>query len=345
MKNQFGGKITPALERIYSNSNHWDGKKFLNLEATGMDINIRTLPQLLYKQIFQRQGRSPSQQLPVLPFDKKNFLAGTEKAKFVWYGHSVLLLRINNITVLVDPMLGPNAAPISPFSVPRFSSDTLKIIDELPPIDLMLLSHDHYDHLDYQSILRLIPKVGRYFVALGVGRHLESWGIDSKKIKEFDWWDDKIFGDINITFTPTRHFAGRGLSDRSKSLWGGWTFRTNTENIYFSGDSGYGEHFKEVGAKLGPFDFAFMECGQYDKYWHQIHMYPEESVLAALDAQAKVIMPVHWAGFALSLHPWKEPVERFIADAYRLGIPTCTPNLGALIELGSTPENKWWEQF
>lgn len=226
-----------------------------------MDISLASLPKLLYKQIFDRKGREPKAKLPILPFDRNAFLTPSDKAKFVWYGHSVVLMRMNNKTILIDPMLGNDTSPIAPFATKRFSENALNVIDDFPEIDLLILTHDHYDHLDLDSIEKLKPKVKQYFVALGVERHLVKWGIPEAKITEFDWWDMQTFADISITFTPTRHFSGRGLTDRAKSLWGGWAFKTETENIWFSGDSGYGEHFKTVGEKLGPFDFAFMECG------------------------------------------------------------------------------------
>jgi len=330
----------------YARSKNWDGKKFVNQEETKMDVTLLTLPKILYKQFCQREGRSPKKDLPVLPFNKKDFLAPSGNSRFIWYGHSALLMRINNKTILIDPMFGPNAAPVAPFAIKRFSADTLAIIDELPPIDLLLLTHDHYDHLDYDSIQKLVPKVKQYYVALGTARHLIKWGVAAAAIQEFDWWDEKLFDDIQVTFTPGRHFSGRGLSDRGKSLWGGWAFKTAGENIYFSGDGGYGEHFKTVGEKLGPFDLGFMECGQYNAYWHQIHMYPEEAVQAAIDAKVKRIMPVHWAGFPLSLHTWKEPVERFTAAAEKNNMDVIIPRLGELISVdGNRNEERWWEGY
>ena len=285
MIKQFGGKITKNLEERYSQSKQWDVKNFVNLEESTMDISPLKLPKLLYKQFFEKKGRQPEEQLPILPFDQAAFLSPSEKVKFIWYGHSVVLMRMANKTILIDPMLGPNAGPISPFPIKRFSDNTLDFITDFPHIDLVLFTHDHYDHMDLESIKLLIPKVKEYYVALGCSRHLEKWGVSKEKIKEFDWWDASNFEGIDITFTPTRHFSGRGLTDRAKSLWGGWALKTEQENIYFSGDSGYGKHFKDVGAKLGPFDFAFMECGQYNENWSLIHMFPEESVQAAHDAE------------------------------------------------------------
>jgi L-ascorbate metabolism protein UlaG (beta-lactamase superfamily) len=251
-------------------------------------------------------------------------------------------MRLDNKTILIDPMFGSNAAPIAPFSVQRFSQNTLELNDEFPEIDLVLISHDHYDHLDYDSIQKLKSKTKHFYVALGVKRHLVSWGIPENTITEFDWWDENPFDGIQITFTPTRHFSGRGLTDRAKSLWGGWALKTAKENIWFSGDSGYGEHFKEIGKRLGPFDFAFMECGQYNENWHQIHMYPEESVQAAIDAKVKNMMPVHWAGFALAQHTWTEPVERFTQEATAKKLNYCLPKIGQLFDSNHSITARWW---
>ncbi|MCL4170730.1 UNVERIFIED_CONTAM: hypothetical protein GTU68_010107 [Idotea baltica] len=206
----------------------------------------------------------------------------------------------------------------------------------------MLLTHDHYDHLDLDSLEKLTPKVSQYYVALGCARHLIKWGVEEGKIKEFDWWDAQDFEGINITFTPTRHFSGRGLKDRAKSLWGGWVFKTAEERIYFSGDGGYGEHFKEVGERLGPFDFGIMECGQYNENWHQIHMYPEEAIQATLDAQVAKVMAVHWAGFSLAQHSWKEPIERFTKAAEEKGIPVLTPFIGEQFLYTDSTQENWW---
>lgn len=345
MTKQFGGKVSKTWEGRYGQSEHWDGKRFVNLEETGMSIGPLQLPKLLYKQFFEKKGREPDGPLPIEAFDETSFLAPSDQMRFVWYGHSTLLLRMANKTILIDPMFGPNAGPISPFPIKRFSKNTLTLIEDLPEIDLVLLTHDHYDHLDLESIERLMPKVNQYYVALGCARHLVSWGISQQKIRECDWWNTLSFEGISITFTPTRHFSGRGLTDRAKSLWGGWALKTETENIYFSGDSGYGEHFKEVGRKLGPFDFAFMECGQYNAHWHQIHMFPEESVQAAQDAGAKRIMPVHWAGFALAQHSWTDPVVRFSKKADEQKVPYIHPLLGEVVDYRSYVGTEWWESY
>lgn len=347
MRKQFGGNITKALEQHYSKSKFWNGKKFVNLENTKMEINFQTLPKLIYKQLYERKFREPTQKLPVVPFNKTAFLAPSVTSKFIWYGHSAIKMRIQNKTILIDPMLGPNASPIAPFATKRFSSNTLQLIDDFQTIDAIFLSHDHYDHIDLASIQKLIPKTKHFYTALGLGRHLMHWGVEANKITELDWWQEETFDDIKITFTPSRHFSGRGLTDRAKSLWGGWAFKTETETVYFSGDGGYGNHFKEIGQKLGPIDIGFVECGQYNENWHQIHMYPEESVQVSKDANIKKIIPVHWGGFALALHSWKEPIERFVKETEIQQIEYFTPLLGEIFDTQSnlTPENHWWKNF
>ena len=345
MRKQFGAKPKKRDLERYSKSENWRGGRFLNLEKTGMSLNIQDIPKLLYKQFCEKAGREPERPIPIVPFDKSDFLKDSERTRMIWYGHSVLLFRINNQTILIDPMFGNNAAPISPFSITRFSKNVLNIIDDLPEIDLALISHDHYDHLDYNSINKIGSKVRNFGVALGVSRHLQKWNIAPEKIREFDWWDKVNFEGIEITFSPTRHFSGRGLQDRAKSLWGGWSFKTNHENIWFSGDSGYGEHFKEIGERLGPFDLGIMECGQYNEKWHQIHMFPEESIEAALDAKAKKIMAVHWAGFALAQHHWKDPIERFLFKAEKEDIPMLKPKPGEIFDVATKHSRNWWEDF
>jgi len=343
---QFGGKLTKALEQQYKQSENWNNGCFQNLENTALSGNLLDFPRIIYKQLSNKNDRKPKQPLPVIPFDKVEFLAPSKKSKFIWYGHSVVLMRLENKTLLIDPMLGPDTTPIAPISTKRFSENTLNLVDQFPEIDLMMLTHDHYDHLDYASIQKLKHKTKRYFVSIGVKRHLVCWGVAPDLITEFDWWGTESFENIDITFTPTRHFSGRGLTDRSKTLWGGWAFKTLNENIWFSGDGGYGKHFEEVGKRLGPFDFGFMECGQYNLDWHSVHLFPGEAIQAALDAGVKKVMPVHWAGFALSYqHTWKEPPTVFTNAAVEKQIDYVLPPLGKMFNIASVMQDKWWTTF
>jgi len=340
---QFGGRATREWKQKYKRSENWSGGSFQNLEETSLNDGLWKLPVIIYKQLTHTTNREPAKPLPVVPFAKSDFLAPADRAKFIWYGHSVVLMRMAGLNVLIDPMLGPDTTPIAPVPTKRFSENTLDLIDEFPDLDLVLITHDHYDHLDFASIQKLKHKTKRYFVALGVKRHLVSWGVEADLITEFDWWDSKEMEGIKITFTPTRHFSGRGLTDRQKTLWGGWAFKTTHENIWFSGDGGYGEHFKEVRKRLGPFDFGFMECGQYNDDWRPIHLFPDEAVQAAIDAGVKKAMPVHWAGFALSYqHTWLEPGEKFVEAAIDQKFNYALPLLGQLFDVNTVVQEKWW---
>jgi L-ascorbate metabolism protein UlaG (beta-lactamase superfamily) len=345
MKNfnlQFGGKVSKELENQYEQSENWRDGKFQNLEKTDMDISLGKIPGVIYKQL-TKEGQKPKANLPIIPFDEPAFLAPSDKAKFIWYAHSVVLMRMNEKTILIDPMLGANTTPIAPFPNKRFSENSLALIDSFPEIDLILLTHDHYDHLDFDSIQKLKHKCKKYYVALGLKRHLIRWGVDGDLITEFDWFNDQVFEGIRITFTPTRHFSGRGLSDRAKCLWGGWVFKTEEENIWFSGDGGYGDHFKEIGDQFGPFDFAFMECGQYNDDWRPIHMFPDESVQAALDAKVMKGMPVHWGGFSLSYqHTWAEPAEDFVKFSKEKSFDYLLPEIGQLFSYTDIIQEQWW---
>lgn len=343
---QFGGKLSSDLLERYSKSPNWQRGSFQNPVVTTMNIGFKDVPGLMKKQVVGRKNRAPGIKIPIIPLDRSKFDADDGQTRLVWYGHSVALLRVAGKNILIDPMFGPDASPIGPINTRRFSDKSLEIIDQLPEIDLLLQTHDHYDHLDYQSILRLKSKVKNYWVGLGIGRHLEKWGVNPKLIQEFDWWQEATLDEIRITYTPSRHFSGRGTSDRAKSLWGGWAIKSEVHNLYWSGDGGYGPHFKEIGERLGPFDLGFMECGQYNELWHQIHMYPEEAVWAAMDTICKTAMPVHWAGFTLALHHWQEPVNRFVVEAEKKNQPILIPQIGEVVDLRDTPPLlPWWNEY
>ena len=221
----------------------------------------------------------------------------------------------------------------------------MDILKDLPKIDAVVLTHDHYDHLDFQSIRLLKELVNCFLVPLGVGRHLKHWDIDKSQITEFDWWQERNFFDLDFVFTPARHFSGRGILDRTKSLWGGWVIKSSKHNIYWSGDGGYADHFKLIGERFGPFDWGFIECGQYNERWHQIHMYPEEAVKAAEDAKVHKAIPVHWGAFSLALHHWKDPILRFDAEAKKRRQSYLAPKPGQLMIMTTESTEKWWEPY
>lgn len=342
---QFGGRLKKKHRLAYARSKHWNGKRFENLIETSMDMKPKDMPGLIKAQFTDRKVREPEQPIPIIPFDEKKWNSEPEKPKFIWYGHSVGLLRIGGKNLLIDPMFGDDTSPIAPMKTKRFSENSLDVVDALPRIDAVLYTHDHYDHIDLQSVKKLMPKVDYWFVGLGIGRHLERWKIPSSKIMEFDWWQEFEFEGVKIAYTPSRHFTGRGPFDRAQSLWGGWVLITENHRIYWTGDGGYGPHFKEVGEKYGPFDWGFMENGQYNELWHAIHMYPEEAVQAANDAKVNMAVPVHWGGFALALHPWKESIQRFSTEALARNQRISTPQIGEIVIFGDEPFTNWWESL
>lgn len=246
---------------------------------------------------------------------------------------------------MTDPIFY-NASPVPGFVRPYKMTNRPQIKD-LPNIDAVLISHDHYDHLDYEAIQEMENKVKHFYVPLGVKAHLQRWGVSDDKITEFDWYESTQIGDVKLILTPSRHFSGRGLTNRNSTLWASWVVKSPQISLFFSGDSGYGKHYKEIGKRFGPFDVALMEDGQYNERWPDIHMMPEQSVQASIDLKAKHVLPVHWGKYNLSLHKWKEPIQRFLAEADKNNIITLTPKIGQQFTLESPPtpqtQGKWWK--
>lgn len=326
------------LERI-KNSPNYKNDNFVNLIETKLGSfseMMATLPDFLFG-----KNLSPKDTLPV-KYNLNNTLPTNNTCYITWYGHSSFLIEIEGKRILIDPMFSNHPSPIG-FGSARFLNKKEIPLQQLTNIDMVIISHDHYDHLDYKTIQQLKPNVGHFYTALGVGSHLKKWGIDESKITELDWWDSATFQNINLVACPARHFSGRGITDRNKTQWASWIIKSNHTNIYFSGDGGYGPHFKEIGEKFGPFDFAMLECGQYNEAWKDIHMMPEESVQAGIDVQAKLMMPIHWGAFPLSVHPWKDPIERFTKKAKSQKIKYITPYIGERFLLGQQwPIDEWW---
>ncbi len=292
------------------------------------------------------EKRTPKKPLPEIKPDLNEFLKPCSDLKVIWFGHSTFLLNLLGKIILVDPVFSNNAAPVT-FFAKRFQPPVLKL-QELPEIDYMIISHDHYDHLDKETMKFFAKKKSktRILTALGVGNHLTKWGIKRELISEFDWWEGTKLDDIEFIATPAQHFSGRTLRDRNKTLWSSWVIKTANHSIYFSGDSGYDIHFKEIGDKYGPFDIAFMENGQYNQKWRAVHSLPEESVQAYFDLKAKRFFPVHWGMFVLSLHSWREPVDELLRLSKEREVNIVTPILGEIVTVNDNYKNKiWWSNL
>lgn len=342
---QFGAKPQGArLLKIEKSPNYHKGK-FINLHPVKDKFSFPDYFKFFPKLIKGNPESSPDFILPVVKRSiKKMEDIPDTLTSITWFGHSAFFLKVEGVTILLDPMLGDVPAPAPFLGRSRFNRNLPIQIEDLPPIDAVLLSHDHYDHLDYGTIIRLKEKVAHYFVPLGLGAHLEKWGVPENKITETDWWDKTEFNGLTFVSTPAQHFSGRGLGDKMKTLWSSWVIIGQKSRIFFNGDSGYFDGYKEIGEKYGPFDITLMECGQYSELWAELHSFPEQTAQAHIDLKGKVLFPIHWGAFAMStLHAWDEPVERISKIAAERNIKLTTPMIGEEVILNTyMPNSEWW---
>jgi L-ascorbate metabolism protein UlaG (beta-lactamase superfamily) len=345
---QFGEKADRDQQKQFRQSPQHRQGKFANIGDVKMEMSGDKFWAMIKEQFNTHPNATPAKSPEIMPMDSANLANYKGDFRLFWFGHSSFLIQTNGKNILIDPMLGPSASPVPLVGVKRFNKKLPINIEKLPNIDLVLISHDHYDHLDYGTVIKLKDKTKAFYAPLGVGAHLKSWGVEPNRIKELDWWEEARYENINLACTPAQHFSGRGkwFSDQATTLWCSWVIQTPEKNIFFSGDSGYGDHFKAIGDKYGPFDLALMECGQYNKLWHEIHMMPEETILAGRDVQAQRVMPIHWGAFRLAMHDWLDPIERASAKASEIGLPLITPQIGEPLILNgqATRTVQWWKQ-
>lgn len=318
-------------EGKFKNYNDWEQPSFGEYFTTTWDF------------IFGGDQRTPDTLLPRKAVDLRHFTnTGRDQLNVTWLGHSSLMINIDGYKIITDPVFEKS---VSFFGPSRYNGDVPVDTTQLPQVDVVIISHNHYDHLNKSSIEILNNKTGKFIVPLAVGAELEECGVPREKIVELDWWEEyKVDEQLMIVATPAQHFSGRGLTDRDETLWASWVVKAPIHTIYFSGDSGYFETFKKIGKKYGPFDMTFLETGAYNEKWHHIHMFPEETVQAHLDLGGKILHPIHWATFNLSLHSWYDPMERLIKAADSLAVTTATPIVGETTIYGEyIPTNNWWE--
>ena len=293
-----------------------------------------------------KEGTVPVDPIPVRPLARAQLEALDPAANHVIrLGHSSHLLKLRGRYWLIDPVFSERVSPLQWLGPKRFHAPPLTL-EQLPPIEGLILSHDHYDHLDAVAIEALRERVQRYFVPLGVGTRLQEMGVPAERIEEFDWWQRSRHAEVELVAAPAQHFSGRGLWDRDRTLWASWVIQSGAQRIYYSGDSGYFPGFKQIGERLGGFDIALMENGAYDSYWPSVHMTPEETIEAFKDLNAKLLYVVHNSTFDMAFHTWRDPLDRVSALALREGLPLATPEIGEVLTLGQPRVNVlWWKNL
>jgi len=312
---------------------------------------LRFLAKVLWDFTFNKPADTvPAVAPDVLPLTRADLEAAPDRSLFR-LGHSTVLLKLRGGFWITDPVFAERASPFRWMGPKRFHAPPIAL-DDLPPLRGVLLSHDHYDHLDRDAVLRLSDKAEVFLAPLGVGDRLVAWGVPEAKVRQFDWWQETQVDGIRLVATPTQHFSGRGLFDRDRTLWASWVLIDPPAGegdaglrLFFSGDSGYFDGFREIGRRFGPFDVALLETGAYDPKWAYVHMQPEETVQAHVDLRGRVLLPIHNGTFDLAMHAWTDPFERVSALSAERGIALATPRMGERFDLAAPrPTTAWWRE-
>ncbi|WP_097322168.1 MBL fold metallo-hydrolase [Paractinoplanes atraurantiacus] len=338
---QMGAKAKgERLARMQASPQYADGK-FRNTEPA-TEIAFSSMPRILAATLRDRDGRHPHQPIPLVTPDPG---ATADGLHVTWYGHSSALVEIEGKRVLLDPVWSERCSP-SRLSGPKRLHEPPVALRDLPPLDAVLISHDHYDHLDMETIHNLVDlQAAPFLVPLGVGAHLERWGVPATRIVEMDWDDTHKVAGIEFVATAARHFSGRGLG-RDETLWASWAIKGPTRKVFYSGDTGYFPGFARIGEEHGPFDVTLVQVGAYGDAWPDIHMLPEDGVATHVDVKGGLMIPVHWATFNLALHEWPEPADRTWAEAKARGVRLAVPRPGERVDVDNPPAvDGWWQQI
>ena len=339
----FGGEMSgKRLVRMKQSANYEDGK-FQNLSFTPSVSEGFTMRSVLWDFLTDKtENKSPKNPIPS---KKTNLIDQKLSDNFlVWMGHSSYYFQIDGKRFLVDPVFSGNASPV-PRTTRAFAGTDIYQAEDFPDIDFLVISHDHYDHLDFKTVKSLKPKIKQVICGLGVGSHFEKWGFDEDQIIELNWYEDEeLSAGMKITSTPARHFSGRRFK-RNNTLWTSYVLETPTKKIFIGGDSGYDFHFKEIGDKFGPFDWAFLENGQYNEKWRNIHTLPEEFTKEVEELNVKNVLPIHSAKFLLAQHAWNEPLQKVSEHSAGKNYKIFTPMIGEKLDLDDENQtfSDWWK--
>ena len=321
-----------------------DANKFVNSEGD-YNPSMSNIFEIIKAQLtLKRIEGTPTKEVPLKPISRQE-LTAIDQPVLYRLGHSTILMKLDNEFVLADPVFCERTSPVQWIGPKRFHPTPIDI-EELPDIKVVLISHDHYDHLDKAAVKQLDEKVEYFVTPLRVGDYLRKWGVNADKIIELDWWQQFQVGTLSVTLTPTQHFSGRGLTDRNETLWGSFVIESSQNRLFFSGDSGYFDGFKQIGERFGPFDIAMVETGAYNKLWPEIHMMPEESMQAFLDLRGKAMLPIHNSTFDLSMHDWYEPLEKISELAEQHQVNLLTPIMGEAVSINQPQAAyAWWRDI
>jgi L-ascorbate metabolism protein UlaG (beta-lactamase superfamily) len=335
---EFGGTIAgQRLERVRRSPEFIAGR-FQNVPPQNTDTSLLKT----YRLYQQGQVRGPRFEIPVIDIAPSSLEAPPSKGlKAIWFGHSSVLLEVEGVRVMTDPVLSDVVSPVPSIYGPRRMHRSPIALQNLAHIDAVLISHDHYDHLDMKTIQHLASQDTQFYMGLGVGAHLERWGVPPAQIHEMDWWDQVEVKSVKFICTPARHYSGRKAMDNS-TLWTSWVVKGADHSVYYSGDTGYADHFREIHKRFGDMDLTLMKVGAYGETWLDIHMDPESAVQGHTELGGKVLLPVHWATFNLSYHAWDEPILRTLAAAKDKGAHVITPRVGEVFEYDRPFQNIEW---
>lgn len=333
--------LIPDTYPVYSAGKHYNPET--QLFANGQPQRpVEDVVSAMWRMVVDESATHPPKPLPVVRPDWLEFLGDSPKSRFVWFGHSTLMMRLGKQTVLTDPVFGKRVSPV-PVMMNRFQPPPAAL-DELPTPDVILISHNHYDHLEEDTIRLLAPQNNHFIVPLGVGEWLKKWGVPGNHITELDWWQKITRNGVTYTAVPARHDSGRSLTDRFTTLWAGYVVEYRNQRFYYSGDTSFGKHFDTIAARVGDIDIAFIENGQYNERWPDNHMFPEQTVEAAVKLKPKRFMPVHWGAYPMALHTWDDPVARSIPLARKRGLDVLTPLQGQVFDADTVTE-EWYKDL
>jgi L-ascorbate metabolism protein UlaG (beta-lactamase superfamily) len=320
-----------------------DGERFRNVRPRPAEGLGKTL-KIMWNMIFHKPGGTvPAGVMPVEPLTRAQLEAAPDRSVYR-LGHSTLLFKLRGHFWLTDPVFAERASPFRNLGPKRFHAPPIALAD-LPPLRGVILSHDHYDHLDRETVLALAATTGVFLTPLGVGDRLIEWGIDAAKVRQFDWWQGTSVEGVEFTATPAQHFSGRSLFDGNSTLWASWVIADGDLRVFFSGDTGYFDGFRKIGERLGPFDITFVETGAYDPQWPYVHMQPEETVQAHVDLRGNWLVPIHNGTFDLAMHRWQDPFERVTGLALARGVTLSTPRMGERLDLSEPHRGeRWWRE-